>query len=74
MRRTASSRRRPGPDEAGANLIISHGAYLSRDDFTRHIHAETGITDGMDRLERRDHRPCQRTPAILRRGEAHPAK
>ena len=34
------------PDEAGTDLIISHGIYLDRDDFTGYIHAETGLSDG----------------------------
>jgi hypothetical protein len=34
------------PDEAGTGLIISHGIYLDRDDFTRYVHAEPGISDG----------------------------
>jgi hypothetical protein len=34
------------PDEAGTGLIISHGAFLCRDDFTRHIETATCISDG----------------------------
>lgn len=33
------------PDEAGTELIISHGAFLHRDDFTRHIETAS-ISDG----------------------------
>lgn len=34
------------PDEAGTELIISHGVYLKRPDFTRHIETASGISDG----------------------------
>jgi len=34
------------PDEAGTGLIISHGAFLRREDFTRHIETATCISDG----------------------------
>jgi hypothetical protein len=34
------------PDEAGTGLIISHGAFLHRDDFTRHIETAACISDG----------------------------
>lgn len=34
------------PDEAAAGLIISHGTYLSRDDFARHVHTEASISNG----------------------------
>jgi hypothetical protein len=34
------------PDEAGTGLIISHGAFLHRDDFTRHVQTEPSISDG----------------------------
>jgi hypothetical protein len=34
------------PDEAGTDLIISHGIYPDRDDFTRYIHAELSISSG----------------------------
>jgi hypothetical protein len=34
------------PDEAGAGLIISHGVFLHRDDFTRHIETAACISDG----------------------------
>lgn len=33
-------------EEAGTGLIISHGIYLHRDDFTRHVHAAPSISDG----------------------------
>jgi hypothetical protein len=33
----AARSRRPAPGEAGTGLIISHGAFLARDDFARHI-------------------------------------
>jgi hypothetical protein len=33
-------------DEAGTGLIISHGAFLHRDDFTRHIETAPCIRDG----------------------------
>ncbi len=33
------------PDEAGTGLIISHGAFLHRDDFTRHIETAASISD-----------------------------
>ena len=34
------------PDEAGTGLIISHGAFLQRSDFTRHVETAGCITDG----------------------------
>jgi hypothetical protein len=34
------------PDEAGTGLIISHGAFLRRDDFTRHVETAACISDG----------------------------
>lgn len=34
------------PDEAGTGLIISHGVFLHRDDFTRHIETAACINDG----------------------------
>jgi hypothetical protein len=34
------------PDEAGTGLIISHGAFLHRDDFTRHVETAACISDG----------------------------
>jgi hypothetical protein len=34
------------PDEAAAGLIISHGAFLRRGDFTRHIETAACISDG----------------------------
>jgi hypothetical protein len=34
------------PDEAAAGLIISHGTYLTRGDFTRHMHSEVSISNG----------------------------
>lgn len=34
------------PDEAAVGLIISHGVYLGRDDFTRHVSIEASISDG----------------------------
>ena len=34
------------PDEAGTGLIISHGTFLHRDDFTCHIEAAASISDG----------------------------
>jgi hypothetical protein len=34
------------PDEAAAGLIISHAAFLARDDFTRHIETAACASDG----------------------------
>ena len=34
------------PDEARTGLIISHGAFLQRSDFTRHVETAACITDG----------------------------
>ncbi len=34
------------PDEAGTELIISHGAFLHRDDFTRYVDTAASISDG----------------------------
>jgi hypothetical protein len=34
------------PDEAGTGLIISHGTFLHRDDFSRHVETATCISDG----------------------------
>jgi hypothetical protein len=34
------------PDEAAARLIISHAAFLRREDFTRHIETAASISDG----------------------------
>ena len=34
------------PDEAGTGLIISHGAFLQRSDFTRHVETAACISDG----------------------------
>ena len=34
------------PDEAGTGLIISHGAFLHRDDFTCHVKTAASISDG----------------------------
>jgi len=34
------------PDEAAAGLIISHGTFLARNDFTKHIETAVGISDG----------------------------
>jgi hypothetical protein len=34
------------PDEAAAGLIISHGAFLHRGDFTRYIRTTASISDG----------------------------
>ena len=33
------------PDEAGTGLIISHGVFLHRDDFTRHVETAPSISD-----------------------------
>jgi len=33
------------PDEAAAGLIISHGTFLHRDDFTRHVETAACIID-----------------------------
>ena len=33
-------------DEAAAGLIISHGTFLARNDFTKHIETAVGISDG----------------------------
>ena len=35
------------PDEAGTELIISHGVFLDRPDFTRFIDHGISITDGI---------------------------
>jgi hypothetical protein len=34
------------PDEAGTGLIISHGVFLHRHDFTRHVETAASISDG----------------------------
>lgn len=34
------------PDQAAAGLIISHAAFLHRDDFTGHIETAASISDG----------------------------
>ena len=34
------------PDEAGTGLIISHGTFLHRDDFTRHVETAASMSDG----------------------------
>jgi hypothetical protein len=34
------------PDEAATALVISHGCFLHRDDFTCMVHAGTSISDG----------------------------
>ncbi|MGH3183836.1 MAG: hypothetical protein ACRDOE_18315, partial [Streptosporangiaceae bacterium] len=34
------------PDEAAAGLIIGHGTFLHRPDFTRHIETAACISDG----------------------------
>jgi hypothetical protein len=34
------------PDEAGTGLIISHGTFLHRGDFTRHVETAASISDG----------------------------
>ncbi len=34
------------PDDAGTGLIISHGVFLHRDDFARHIETAACISDG----------------------------
>jgi hypothetical protein len=34
------------PDEAAAELLISHGGFLDRGDFAGFIHASTSISDG----------------------------
>jgi hypothetical protein len=34
------------PDEAGTGLVISHGTFLHRDDFTRHVKSAASISDG----------------------------
>jgi hypothetical protein len=34
------------PDEAGTGLIISHGTFLYRDDFTCHVETAACISDG----------------------------
>jgi hypothetical protein len=38
------------PGEAAAELLISHGGFLHRRDFTRFIHAGTSITDGVTQM------------------------
>ena len=34
------------PGEAGTDLVISHGVYLRRDDFTRYVHTGPCLSDG----------------------------
>jgi hypothetical protein len=34
------------PDEAAAGLIVSHGSFLTRNDFARHIETAACISDG----------------------------
>jgi hypothetical protein len=34
------------PDEAGTELLIGHGGFLPRDDFTRFVDTRTSISDG----------------------------
>ena len=34
------------PNEAGTGLIISHGTFLHRDDFTRHVETAASMSDG----------------------------
>ena len=34
------------PGEAAAGLIISHGSFLARDDFTLHIETAASVSDG----------------------------
>jgi hypothetical protein len=34
------------PDEAGTELLISHGGFLRRHDFAAFVHAGTSISDG----------------------------
>ena len=34
------------PDEAGNELLISHGGFLCRHDFAAFVHAGTSISDG----------------------------
>jgi hypothetical protein len=34
------------PDEAGTGLIISHGVFLHRGDFTRYVETAACISDG----------------------------
>lgn len=34
------------PDEAAAGLIISHGTFLRREDFTRHVETAACVSDG----------------------------
>jgi hypothetical protein len=34
------------PDEAGAELLISHGGFLQRPDFAGFVHTGTSISDG----------------------------
>ena len=54
------------PAEASAELLISHGSFLDRSDFTgrfirnRHQHHRRHHHDGQHRLARRDHRPGHR--------------
>jgi hypothetical protein len=38
------------PTEASIELLISHGSFLHRNDFHRHIHHGTSITDGTTAL------------------------
>jgi hypothetical protein len=55
------------PGEAAAGLIIGHAAFLQRGRF-HPPHRDRGLrqrrhADGVDRLERRHHRPRRRSPA-----------
>ena len=34
------------PDQAGTELLISHGCFLRRADFTRYLHTATSTTSG----------------------------
>ena len=38
------------PDEAGTELLISHGGFLPRRDFAGFIHTGTSISDGITKL------------------------
>jgi hypothetical protein len=42
------------PDQAGTALLISHGCFPHRDDFTPFIHTATSISDGTTLLARID--------------------
>ena len=40
------------PDEAGVELLISHGGFLDRPDFAGFVHTGTSISDGTTEMAR----------------------